>query len=518
MATGLLLMASFLAVGNPQPVEPPVTFIWANSFEAPSLDPGVTTSGTAHMIITNVYEKLVRFKPGTTEIEGILAKDWEISECKTVYTFHLRRGVYFTDGAPFNAEAVRINVERLLTLARGPAVLLAPVIKEVTVIDNYTVDFVLKEPCVVFLYKLAAWFGVNIISPRAIAEHAVEDDPWATGWLHDNMVGTGPFMLQEWIPGERMVLVRNENWWRGEPYFDKLVKLIIPEYMTRRMLLLAGEIHMVEWPEVVDLPILKEIPGVRVEIIETINYHHFRFNFNEPVMRCIYLRTALSWAFPYEEVMIITGPDTVQLQGPMPALIPGHCDELFMFYTDLDKARQYLAKAGFQPGELTLTFAINKHPRGRMWFEVFMANLAKIGVELELVEMIWPVYAAWKECPIKEGVEIFFDDHWGQFPEAANFLYLHFAHHETHTPHAQMGWIHPALNEILIEAKGSIDIERRNELWRKAQHIIVDEVASIFANHWTGFLVMCETVGGFVSTIGWWGVWDFSLMYFRNDG
>jgi peptide/nickel transport system substrate-binding protein len=522
-----LLAVSSVAIGCPRPVvvEPPVVprvITFAGPIEAPTLDNHVTLSGTSHNLILMVNEGLLRLRPGSfpVEIEGVLAESWEVSECLTIYTFHLRQGIYFTDGAPFNAEAVEVNIRRVQELGFGPAGFLG-VIEEVNVIDTYTVEFVLPVPCIVFPYLLAAWTGPQMISPKAIAEHATADDPWATKWLHDNMVGTGPFILKERIPGERTVLVRNENWWRGwgEDYIDKFVKLIIPEYATRKMMLFKGEVDIISHHiPAVELPILEAQPGIVVDYIPTINVKHIRFNFGEEVMHCKYLRTALSWAFPYDEVVQLVGPGTVQGHGPMPALIPGHCDEVFMFHTDLDKAREYLAKAGFQPGELTLTYAWNTPPPlNDAIAKAFYANLKAIGIEVELVPMAWGVYKPWLGGP-KEGVELFFHSHWGQFPEATNQLALHFECSPYRSPWPPFGWRCEALNELLITARHTPCVETRLELYRQAQHLIMDAVVSIYAVHWAGWIATSDRVGGWVTTLGHFGVWHNYRLYLRNDG
>lgn len=514
----LLAISGLVAIGCPPAVvvEPLAVFVYASGFEAPSLDPGWTASRTAQILIHMALERLVRFDYGTHDLVGNLAERWEASEDLMTYTFHLRRGIYFTDGAPFNAEAVKINMDRTLALGGPPAGRFGGVIKEVNVIDTYTVEFVLHMPDAMLPYRLAGTVGFSIMSPKALAEHATADDPWAREWAHENLVGTGPYKLYKRIPGVRTVFVRNEDYWGGwgERWLDKVVIEVHPEYTTRRMLLEKGEAHLIMSVSVEDIPALDAVPGIEVLTIPTINAMYVFFNMDEPVMQSKYLRTALSWAFPYKELIEVWGGGA-QLRGPLHRAIHGHYDEVFMFHTDLDKASEYLEKAGFQPGELKLVFV---GQIGRPEGELMLANFAKIGVELELREKIWPAFSGWASGLDKEGVHLFYAPIWADFPGPMNVLDVAFYHTDDVLPVFPRGWISETLNAMLLEARMTPSIDRRYELYRQAQHLITDAVVNIHGFEFVGHHAISERVGGLILAPGVdYRVWPFHLMYFRDD-
>ncbi len=485
----------------------------AGSYEIPLLDPHGTDSGTALNIIMAVCENLTRFEPGTSEVIPELAERFEVSDDLATYTFYLRQGIQFTDGEPFNAEAVKINIERALALGKGPSTRLSE-IQTIEIVDEYTIKLHLVAPSVSFLYKLTAKAGLHITSPRAIAEHATADDPWAETWFNSHLVGTGPYTLVEWLPGDRVVLTQNEDYWRGwnDEHIDMIVRRTVPEYTTRKLLLGQGQADIIDFLQADDLDNLKADPGIVVVDLPTLNVVWYVPVFTSPAMSDIHVRKALSWAFPYQEAVEIAGMGSVQLQGPMPSAVAGHTDDLFMYSTDLDKARDELAAAGYEPGELTLNLVHYTLDRNRQVFEVFQRNLMEIGVQLELLDMAWGQFSPWATSPAKEGVDLFIVEHWPDYPEASNFITLYFLSAGDIVPCYPRGYSNPTMNDLLIAAAGTADIDQRNEYYADVQKTIVEEALGIWGYQIGDAIAMSAQVEGFVFTPANFGVYDFYNM------
>lgn len=488
-------------------------FTMAGFYDIPTLDPHATVSGTAENIFMQACENLTRFKPGTSEVVPQLAERYEMSDDLKTYTFYLRRGIKFTDGAPFNAEAVKINIERTLALGKGPASLLDE-IGEVKVVNDHTVQLILKHSSAMFLYSLTAKAGLHILSPKALAEHKTDDDPWAEEWFSNHIVGTGPYQLVEWIAGDKVILKKNEDYWGGweGKHLDLIIRRTVPEYTTRRLLLQKGEVDMIDFPPAEDIPNLRSMSGVKVVELPTINVVWYLAIFSSDVMQNLELRKALSWAFPYEKAVEIAGMGSVQLQGPVPGNALGHHDELFVYHPDLEKAKKHLTAAGYKPGELTLTLVHYTMDRNRRIFELFQRNLAQIGVELKLLEMVWGQFSPWATSSSKEEADLFIVEHWPDFPEATNFITLYFKNTPDHTPAYPRGYTNEKINKLLTEAAGTPDPERRNILYKQAQEIIVDEALGIWAFQIGDAVAMKDYVKGFVFTPANFGVYDFYLM------
>ncbi|MEQ1953952.1 ABC transporter substrate-binding protein [Mesorhizobium sp. CN2-181] len=192
--------------------------------------------------INNVYEGLVEYEPGSTKIVGLLARNWEISDDGLTYTFHLAEGVKFHDGTPFNAAAVIKSFERRRDRGLTQSYSLANV-KEMKAPDDSTVVLTLGHPQPSFLDVLSSPWGPKIISPAALAEH--DNGDFATTWLNEHAIGTGPFKLAEFKRGQRYSLERNDDYWSDKPFFQQIQISVVPDISQQILQLQAGAIDAV---------------------------------------------------------------------------------------------------------------------------------------------------------------------------------------------------------------------------------------------------------------------------------
>ncbi len=242
------------------------TLVVANEADFEGLDPHVqVATTTARVIMNHIVEPLMLIDMTSEEnpppfIPG-LAQSWEVSDDGKVYTFHLAEGVKFHDGMDFNAEAVKWNVERQWDQTRlggenaahfsEPAAANADWrweaagLEEVEVVDELTVRFHLVHPFQPFLRMLAQTDvgPIGIISPKSFDDYGNEG-------INEHPVGTGPFVFKEWVPGERLVMERNDNYWNEDrqPYLDKIIYRIMPDVSARENALRAGEVDFVFAP------------------------------------------------------------------------------------------------------------------------------------------------------------------------------------------------------------------------------------------------------------------------------
>jgi peptide/nickel transport system substrate-binding protein len=207
-----------------------------------TFDPDNGFEIAAMSAINNVYEGLVEYQPGSTKIVGLLAKSWEISDDGLVYTFHLVSGVKFHDGTPFNAAAVIKSFERRRVDKLVLSYFLGNVAK-MQAPDDATVVLTLKQPQSSFLDGLSSPWGPKVVSPAALAQH--DNGDFATTWLNEHAVGTGPFKLAEFKRGERYVLERNDDYWGAKPFFDEILITLAPDIGQQILQLQAGEIDAV---------------------------------------------------------------------------------------------------------------------------------------------------------------------------------------------------------------------------------------------------------------------------------
>lgn len=211
--------------------------------EPPQLNPLVDQMGGAH-VLTPVVDSLV-WDNGDGTYGTWLATDWEVSDDARVYTFTLRDDVTFHDGTPFDAEAVKVNFDYVADPANKSTGSVAKLGPTAEVLDEYTVRITLEQPESSFLTLIAApYFG--IVSPTQLL-----DDPDS---LASTVVGTGPFVFDEWVKGQSISYVRNDDYdWgpegthEGAAYLDKITYRFLPEDQTRYNALLTGEADIVDY-------------------------------------------------------------------------------------------------------------------------------------------------------------------------------------------------------------------------------------------------------------------------------
>lgn len=231
------------------------TLVFAGARLAASLDPALTSDGESFRVLQQIYEPLVDLAPGSTnELVGVLAESWDGGPGDTTYVFHLRADVTFHDGTPLNAEAVKINFDRMQNFSeefQGDAYYYGALmdgfgpdnlISSVEATDELTVTFTLREPSPTFLFGITLT-PFSIISPAVL--EATNADDHATSTLTTDVVqgGTGPFIFDSYTPEEEATLVRNDEYWGDPAYLDTLIIRPIADPAARLQALQGGSVQ-----------------------------------------------------------------------------------------------------------------------------------------------------------------------------------------------------------------------------------------------------------------------------------
>jgi len=241
-----------------------------------------------------------------------LAESWEASEDALTWTFHLRKGVTFHDGTPFNAEVVKFSYDRVMNPEHSRvAAQFQEGIKEVEVVDDYTVKFHLNFPNASFIAQLVADFRSVIMSPAAVEKYG-ED-------LAINPVGTGPFKFVEWRRDEQIVLERNEDYWGGAPLLDGVIFRVIPDEQTMLIELEKGTVHMSLNFPIEHLAELEANPDLTVHKgLKHASYGAW-FQVNMPPMGDVRVRKAFALAVDVDTIVDTVGKGLmVPACGPVP--------------------------------------------------------------------------------------------------------------------------------------------------------------------------------------------------------
>jgi len=435
-----------------------------------TLLPADTPDNPTMMVEAHIFEGLVQYDP-EMNIVPVLAERWEISEDGKTYTFHLRKDVLFHDGTPFNAYAVKKNFEYILNSNLRMGNLYKPNIERVDVVDEYTVQFVLKFPFAPFINYLCHPAG-RIVSPKAIDAHG--SDPAELG-KHPS--GTGPFELVEWVPGEHVVLRKNENYWRrGYPKLDGIKFVPVPEAVTRVLQVQSGDADLAVNVPAVLLSKLEKDPRVDVVSMPTLRVIFLGLNLKRKPFDDIRVRKALNYAVDKETLCktILRGL-AVPLDSPISRYTWGYASVGGYPYNP-EKAKELLKEAGYPNGfEMEILTPKGRYPQDYETAVAIQSMLEKVGIKVKVVTTDWPSYVA-RVLKTEN-----YDAHLlGWSPSTGEAFWAIQPMLGTGGVYNRSFYSNPKVDQLLEDAKREPDTKRQLELLAEVQKSIMDDAPWVF--------------------------------------
>jgi peptide/nickel transport system substrate-binding protein len=494
------LLASPLALPPAAAQVPPDVLVVGQVAEPATMDPHVATAVNDFRILVNIYEGLVRYAPGTLEVEPALAESWEISEDGTVYTFELRDGVTFHDGTPFDAEAVKFNFDRMLNEdhpfhGTGPFPLsfFFGAIQETEVVDEHTVRFHLNEPYAPFLSNLAYPTGL-IVSPTAVETHV---DAFAR-----NPAGTGPFVFRVWESNRQVALQRNEDYRDGAPPLAGVVFRPITDANARVSEMLSGGIDlMVEVPP----DNVSTFAADAAFVLHEQAGPHLWFlilNTKEPPFDDVRMRQAVNYAIDKETLVddVLQGTATVAT-GPIPEAFGwAYNEDLEPYPYDPDRARELIAEAGYEGGAETVFFVteggsgmLDPVPMGT----AIQADLAAVGIDAEIQTYEWNTFLN-QVNPGLEGKAGMAEMAWmTNDPDTLPFLALRTEAMPENGGFNSGYYSNPEVDALLEQARRATDQAERARLYKEMQAIVQQDAPWAFVANWKQNAVTTAEVENF---------------------
>ena len=453
-------------------------FVYAHPTTFPDLNPASSFSNDL-VIMANCYETLTFYNsPGNEEvISPKLATSWETNEDNTEWTFTIREGVSFQDGEPLNAEAVKAAIENTMELGAGSSYIWAPV-ESIEAVDEYTVKFTLMWPAPLDLIA-SAGYAAWIYSPKAYAEGGPD-------WFNEgNCAGTGPYTIDNFERGARIIMSRNEDYWGSwsDGQFDTIVFDIVEDPVVRQQMIESGTADFTYDIPADNLDSLNARDDVIVYTNPSFQNLLGLLNNQKPPLDNPLVRQAISYAFPYEQfIQGVMGQRATQAFGPIPAGIWSHSEDLQQYNYDLDKAAELLAEAGYPDGGLDLLYTyatgdLDEQQVGELW----KAELAKLGVNLELQPMTWEAQWELGQSDPENAQDIFVMYWWPDYVSPISWLFNMY-HSEDETLF-NLGYYSNSEFDELIDTADAIsgsDREGATEMFIQAQEMLVNDAVSVF--------------------------------------
>ena len=380
------------------------TLVYYSQYEISTLDPADAYDSGSFIPIQNSYDTLISY-PLTTinEFAPALALNWTVSSNGLVYTFHLRHDVKFSNGNPFTAQDVVYTFQRVLRIdspSSGVAWIDSQDLNTTSIValDDYTVQFTLTHVFNPFLQTLATAEPNAIVDKETVEANGGIVDGQDNGWMTNNTVGTGPYMVQSWTRGDQVVLVRNLNYWGDQSglHYDKVVMKLNVQPSTAISAARSGDATLADIPfaQAASLSNATNI-NVVVSAVPRTYMVGLDVNSTHTFMKNESVRQALSWAFPYNQVIANAFQGYASpLNGAVPTQIYlGQQSMPTKYYSyNLAKAAAALDFAGYTNnsanqrfGGTALTFyTISSVGWHTTVAQLYQAALAKLGVTLDI--------------------------------------------------------------------------------------------------------------------------------------
>ena len=502
------------------------TLVFGSSGDAVRLDPADVTDGESIQRMDNIFEGLVEYKSGSTEIQPCLATSWETSKDGKEITFHLRKGVKFHDGTDFNADAVVFSLRRQYDKGYLPwhdygewaywGYMFSD-IEKVVKIDDYTVKIVLKRVNASIMISLAL-FTVNIVSPT----NALKWGPDA----FNNPCGTGPFKFVEWVKADHIALEANDNYWRERPKLDRLIFKVVPDPSARLMALEVGEVQGIEYPDPTHFDRIKSNPDLKLLTEPGMNVGYMAMNtgygykdanangvrdadepwvktpgYFEPLTKKK-VRQAINYAIDKKSIVdnLYKGTAIVAKNG-MPPFMLGYNDDIEDYPYDPQKAKKLLAEAGYPDG-FEVTLYVMPVSRPYMFDppkigEAIQGYLAAVGITVRIYQVDWGTYLQETEAGNHQMCLLGWTGDNGDPDNFMNVLYG--ANACSIGTAGNYGFYNDEkAQDLLSKALQTYDESKRAEYYQKVQEMIHEAAPWVYLAHSNQNVVFRKNVQGYV--------------------
>jgi peptide/nickel transport system substrate-binding protein len=508
------LVASACAPAPPAPPEEPVDFIFAQGADVTKLDPTDVTDGESIRLCNQLYDGLVRFVPGETEVEPNLATEWTTSADGLTWEFKLREGVKFHDGTDFNADAVVYNTMRQFDPAHAEHTGVfeyweymfggfmgdvddegnpTSVVKSVEAVDDYTVRFNMNRPLGPFIQDMGMFYMYQM-SPTAVQEQG--ENYGLPGFVP---AGTGPFKYVEWVEGDHLTLERYDDYHGQVAHVNRVIIRIIPDNAARYLALQAGDIHGMGFPNPDDSQACEDDPNCQrllrpPNTTAFINIMTDREPWDDPNVR-----KALSLAIDKQAIVdsLYGGLGIVGTQFVPPSLW-GHNPDIEDYGYDPEEARRLLDEAGVEEG---FTFDFWYMPNPRPYYpvpediaEAIGSYWADVGLNPQLKTEDWSTYLDDRNAGV---FDIWMIGWTGDNGDPDNF----FCYFVCLPKPKEGNWnteLAQKTIDLLLEAQTLSSQAEREPLYQEAAEYVHEDAARIFMAHNKTSLLFAPNVRGFV--------------------
>jgi peptide/nickel transport system substrate-binding protein len=487
-----------------------LTIAWDTDID--TLDPAAFKSIGAYVVQANVYDNplmwkvepvdgkpgLYRSQPG--QFEGSGMESWSFERDGATIVLSVRPGLRFPSGRAVDANAFKYMFDRGLQ-SPGYIRLLFPTLLAVTkpeqieVRNPETLAINMPAPSPMTL-DVMSLSNNALLDPEEVKAHATGQDPWATEWLKRNATGLGPYTLVKNEPGVEVVLEATKNYWRGAPFFRRLVFKFVPNESDRILLLKRHAVDLVTGRPGLSPKSVKSLEGeagLRIYTVQDTTCHWLCMNGRKPPFDNVKVRQAVNYAIPVQAIIpnVLYGYGA-QMKSPLPNLTPGYDGTLSPYKYDIAKARSLMSEAAVGSAPIPVDLAIRvgwlPHEQAATWIQ---RELEQIGFKVNIVK---ETDAAFRQIASKGDHQLSIESWQSWINDPFYHLYFNFSSKAINTNTSF--YSNPELDRILSDNMRAPNSDARLQVARQAQKILIDDAVwgFLWYDNWTR-VVRSDLVG-----------------------
>jgi oligopeptide transport system substrate-binding protein len=453
--------------------------------DVPTLDPAAGYDTESWTFEQALFDTLVRYGDETTELEPDLATSWESSPDAHRFVFHLRHDARFSSGRTVTSDDVRYGIERVLdpaTRSRGTeyyrgimgseafAAHRTAHVSGIETPDAWTIVFNLDTADPIFVQKLAMPFASAV--PREEVERWGDD-------FSRHPIGSGAFMLKEWISGERLVVTRNPHYFKpGLPHLDAIVDSLGVNQELQWMRYEAGDLDVVIRIPAAEFPYVMKTPRLRALTLHktTAQTQYLGMNCQMKPFTDVRVRRAINYGIDRNKLVALLNGRGVVATGVLPPSLPGYDPKLPGYSFDPKTARALLRQAGLAKG-FSFELWMRADTTMLMMGQSIQQDLALIGVHAEIKPVAW---APFLDAIRQPNTAQSFVSAWeADFPDPQNFLGVLLSRGQWGSNNDSF-YYNPEFQKLIDQAGGETDFKIRYQLYGQAEKIAIADAPWAF--------------------------------------
>lgn len=420
-----------------------------------------------------LYDSLVEYGE-RGEILPSLAESWDISDDGKVYTFNLRKGVKFSDGTPFNAEAAKFSIERWYRDPANASLGVAAAMRGIEAPDPQTIKLTFDKSYYPFLWELTYPRPVRMISPSAVEPAGDVKGKFI------KPIGTGPWMVESYTRDQQAVLAPNPNYWGKKPKLSKIVLKVIPDPQSRVMALQSGEVDLsggrMGTIPLENIPSIKNKKGLKIKSAPGSTSYFLIYNYQNELLQDINVRKAINLAIDRKDMVDnLLGGAGQPAQGLFQFTVPYVTRSNNQWYGyDPAKAGALLQEAGYRDTdgdgglekdgkklELNLVLQNSEYPEWKTMCEYVQGKLKEVGININLKLLEANAYydALWKNRQYDLIIYRTYSDSWN--PHGFLLSLFHKSTKAEQSP--AVAWSDPELEKLIDQVFGIMDEKERQQ-------------------------------------------------------